>query len=490
MTITSEPPTLDWNLATDNVSIRVLENVMEGLVAFDDQLHPVPAVAQRWDVSSDGRTYTFHLRHDVLWTDGRTVTAADFEYSWKRLLNPKTGAQYAYFLYDLENAQAYNSGTITDPARVGVIALDPYTLRVRLAKPVVYFPNIAAFVVTFPLRKDIVERYGDHWTDPEHIVTDGPFYLASWRHEYKVVLRANDRYYGGRPKLNEVQMFVVGEGTTALSLYETGDLDMISLPPVAIPTYRRHPDYVHAPFLRGYYYGFNVKKKPFDDVRVRRAFALAVDRREFPVILKGGEIPVTSWIPPGMFGYQPKVGLPFDPVSARRLLSEAGYPEGRGFPKVDAVFNSSPENQMIAENLQEQWKRNLHVAVSLSNQDWKVYLKTLEVDPPPLFRLGWGADYPDPDNFMNLFTAASGNNHTRWTDPHYDALIAKAAVEPDRSSRQRLYDEAQRLLTEADVPIVPLFAAAQNRLIKPYVKGLKLNAMDILYLKNVSMGGK
>jgi oligopeptide transport system substrate-binding protein len=270
-----------------------------------------------------------------------------------------------------------------------------------------------------------------------------------------------------------------------LTLYETGDLDFVSLPPIAIPSYRKHPEYVRAPFLRGYYYGFNIEKNPFDDPRVRRAFSLAVDRKEFPVILKGGEIPATSWIPPGMFGYNASIGLPFDPGKARGLLREAGYPDGKEFPPVTAAFNSAPENQLIAENLQEQWKRNLGVAVSLDNQDWKVYLKNLTTDAPPLFRLGWGADYPDPDNFMNLFTLESGNNHTRWANPRYDRIIAEASMERDPKRRQALYDEAQRILTEEDVPIIPLFVAAQNRLIKPYVKGLELNPMDNLYLKNV-----
>jgi oligopeptide transport system substrate-binding protein len=487
MAIASEPPTLDWTLATDNVSIRVIENLMEGLASYDQDLKPIPAVARRWEVSPDGKTYTFFLRGDVRWTDGRPVTASDFEYAWKRLLDPKTGAEYAYFLYDVLNAYEFNSGKLKDPDQVGVRAISSDVLQVRLKKAVVYFPSIVTFVVTFPLRKDVVERYGNHWTDPEHMVTDGPFVLESWQHEYQVTLRANEHYFGGRPRLDRIRMFVVPEGTTALTLYDTGDLDMVSLPPVAIPFYQSQKEYLHAPFLRGYYYGFNVRKRPFDDVRIRRAFSLGIDRSEFPLILKGGELPATSWIPPGMFGFQPGIGLSFDPVKAKALLREAGYPDGKDFPSVEAAFNSSPENQIIAENLQEQWKRNLGVKITLNNQDWKVYLKALQVDPPPLFRLGWGADFPDPDNFMNLFTAISGNNHTRWENPQYDSLVDQAAKEPDPHRRQKLYDVAQRILTETDVPMMPLFVAAQNRLIKPYVKGLKLNAMDNLYLKVVWM---
>ena len=327
MAVSSEPPTLDWNLATDSISIRVIDNLMEGLTQFDHALHPVPAVAKEWKISDDGKTYTFSLRDSVYWSDGKRVTAHDFEYSWKRLLNPATAAEYAYFLYDIENAYEYNSGQIKDPSLLGVQALNDNTLEVRLRKPVVYFPSITTFVVTFPLRRDIVERYGDQWTDPSHIITNGPFILKEWRHEYRLTLTANRNYYGGRPKLDTIRFYVIGETNTALTLYETDGLDIVSLPPLAIPHYKGHKDYIHHPFLRGYYYGFNVEKKPVNDRRVRQAFSMAIDRRAFPEILKGGELPASSWIPQGMMAYNPSIGIGFDPAGARKLLAEAGYPD-------------------------------------------------------------------------------------------------------------------------------------------------------------------
>jgi oligopeptide transport system substrate-binding protein len=487
LALSSEPPTLDWSLATDNVSITVIENLMEGLTAFDERLRPKPAVASRWDVSPDGKTYTFHLRDDVYWTDGRRVTAQDFEYAWKRLLNPKTGAEYAYFLYDVRNAYEYNTGRLTDPSLVGVTAVDEATLRVQLNTPIVYFPSITTFVVTFPERRDLIERYGDRWTDPGRLVTDGPFTLAEWRHEYKVVLRANPTYAWGKPAVDEVRMYVVNNPSTALTLYETGDLDLARLPPEAIPSYERSSEFVRIPILRGYYYGFNVTATPFGDPRVRQAFALAIDKTEFPKILKGGEVPTNSWIPVGMFGYNPAIGLAYDPVAARAKLAEAGYPGGRGFPPVTAAFNTDPVNSLIAENLQAQWKRTLGVSIALDNQEWKVYLKRLQTNTPPLYRLGWGADYPDPDDFMALFTSHSGNNYTHWADPRYDELIARAASIQDPVRRLQLYDDAQRILTEQAVPIIPLFVATQNYLVKPYVHGLRLDAMELLLLKGVSI---
>lgn len=489
LTLSAEPPTVDWTLATDNVSITVIQNLMEGLTQFDDQLRVVPALAERWTISRDGRIYTFHLRRDARWTDGRPVTASDFVASWRRLLDPRTGAEYAYFLYDVENARDYNAGKITDSEKIGVRAPAPDRLEVRLAKPVVFFPALLTFAVTFPLRQDVIGRYGDHWTDPEHIVTLGAYRLAGWRHEYKLELEANPDFYEGRPAIDRLEMFIVNERTTALTLYETGDIDLVSLPPEAIPAYSGRTEFHRAPLYRGYYFGFNVTKRPFDDVRVRRAFSLAIDRRELPAILKGGETPTASWIPQGMFGANERIGLWYDPDRARALLAEAGYSGGRGFPEISAVFNTDPVNALIAENLQAQWKRTLGIHVSLDNVEWKVYLRRLATDPPALYRLGWGADYPDPDNFMVLFTSKSGNNHTRWGDRAYDALVARAAVERDPGQRAALYDEAQRILLERDAAIMPLFVAVQNLVIDPRLRGVRLDPMEILIFKHAQFEG-
>ncbi len=490
MNLSSEPPTLDWSLATDNVSIRVIENLMEGLTEYDAELRPIPAIAKRWDVSEDGRVYTFYLRPDVYWSDGLQVTAQHFEYAWKRLLNPKTASEYAYFLYDIQNAAEYNAGTIKDAALVGVKTLDHLSFQVTLKKQAVYFPAITTFTATFPQRQDLIEKYGDRWTDPAYLVVCGPFLLKEWHHEYRLTLVANEDYYGGRPSLDRVIFYVVSEETTALTLYETGDLDRVTLPPIAIPKYKSHPDYVQAPFLRGYYYGFNVEKAPFDDVRVRQAFSMAINREEIPRILKGGELPATSWIPAGMFAHNPTIGLSFNLKKAQRLLTEAGYDSGSDLPPITLAFNTDPTNRLLAQNIQAQWKRNLGVSVLLDNMEWKVYLGQLKQDAPQVFRLGWGADYPDPDNFMNLFTSTSGNNNTRWGNPDYDRLISEGASELDASKRLHLYDKAQRILTESDAPIMPLFFAAQNLLIRPSIEGLTINAMDLLSLKKVRLKGE
>ncbi|MBI2058557.1 MAG: peptide ABC transporter substrate-binding protein [Nitrospirae bacterium] len=486
LALANEPPTLDPSLATDNVSHRVLVNLFDGLTEFDADLNPVPAAAASWDILEDGRVYRFHLRPEARWTDGQPVKAGDFEYAWKRLLAPETASEYAYFLYDLVNAVEYNSGELKDPSAVGVRALSDTELEVRLRRPTPYLLAITTYMVTFPLRKDVIERFGEVWTEPEHMVTNGPYRLEEWRHEYRLVLGGNPRYWAKRAPIEKITFYVVEVETTALNLYETGYLDMVKLPPDAIPSYRTNDEFVSFPFLRGYYYGFNIKKPPFSDVRVRKAFAMAIDKTKLPEILKGGESPTNSWIPKGMLGYNPGIGLGFNPSKAQKLLAEAGYPGGERFPKIRAVFNTSPENLLVAPFLQSQWKKHLNVDITLDNQEWKFYLSQLNTDPPPLFRLGWGADYPDPDNFMNLFTARSGNNKTGWANAEFDRLIEQAAQELDPSIRMELYNKAQNLLCQQDLPIIPLFTSTMNMLVKDYLRGFLPNAMDVTYVKNLS----
>ncbi len=488
MNLGTEPPTLDWNLATDSTSFDVIVNIMEGLTEYDRELKPVPALASSWQVQ--GKKIIFKLRDDVFWSDGKRVTAHDFEYSWKRLLNPASAAEYAYFLYDLAGALEYNTGETKDPDSVGVKALDDVTLEVRLKHPVPYFPSITTFMVTFPMRKDLVEKFGSRWTEPKNLVTNGPFKLASWRHEDEIVLVPNERYFGPKPKLKKIVMLMINEASTGLSLYERGDLDYAdgrSIPAIDIPRLRSRPDYRSMPMLRSNYYGFNISKPPFDDVRVRKAFAKAIPREVIPRVLKGGEIPTPSWVPPGIMGYEPDIGLKFDPQGARQLLAEAGYPAGKNFPPPTAYYNTDENNRLVAETLQALWKENLNVRVELANVEWKVFLKMLNTDPPRLYRLGWAADYPDPDNFLNLFTSASGNNHTGWANPRYDEIIARAARISDQDTRRALYRQAQKLLLEEAVAIIPLYVTSRSILIKPHVKGFWQNRMGILRLKDITI---
>lgn len=489
----TEPPSLDWSLATDHVSFNVISNLMVGLTEFDKALKPAPVIAKSWDVIEGGKKLVFHLRDDVQWTDGKKVRSQDFEYSWKRLLNPKTASQYAYILFDIVNAQEYAEGKLKDASAVGVRAEDDQTLVVTLRHPVAYFLAITTFEVTYPQRQDVIEKYENRWTEPGNIVTNGPFRLTSWKHENEIELSANPSFFRGKPAIDKVTMYMINEKTTAVAMYEQGNLDFMddhSIPPLDKPRLSKLPGYKLVPQLRGEYYGFAVDRKPFDNPKLRKAFAMAIDRSVFPKILQGGQTPATSWIPPGMLAHNPEIGLAFNPEEARKLLREAGYPDGKGLPPIVLGYNTLDDNKLVAEAVQSMWQKNLNVVVNIENQEWKVYLKKLQNDPFVVHRAGWGADYPDPDNFMKLFTANSGNNHGRWKNPQFDQLLEQAAVEQDTAKRAQLYDQAQKILTETDAAIVPLFWKSESTLLNPKFTGLEYNSMARMDLRHVKPAGK
>jgi oligopeptide transport system substrate-binding protein len=490
----TEPPSLDWSVATDHVSFNVISNLMVGLTEFDKDLKPAPVIARSWDLLEGGKRIVFHLRDDVLWSDGKKVRAQDFEYSWKRLLNPKTASQYAYILFDIANAQNYAEGKIKDASTVGVQATDDQTLVVTLRHPTSYFLAITTFEVTFPQRQDVFDKFDNRWTEPGNIVTNGPFLLTSWRHENEIELGANPKFFRGKPAIDKVTMYMINEKTTAVAMYEQDNLDFIdeshSIPMLDKPRLSKMPGYKVVPQLRGEYYGFAVDRKPFDNPKVRQAFAMAIDRSVFPKILQGGQTPATSWIPPGMAAHNPEIGLAFNPTEAKRLLSEAGYPDGTALPPIVLGYNTLDDHKLVAEAVQSMWQKYLNVIVRIENQEWKVYLKRLQNDPYVVHRAGWGADYPDPDNFMKLFTSNSGNNHGRWKNPRYDQLLEQAAQEQDNVKRTKLYDEAQKLLTVTDAAIAPLFWKSEATLLNPKFTGLEYNSMARMDLRNVKPTGK
>ena len=484
----TEPPSLDWSLATDHVSFNVISNLMVGLTEFDKDLKPAPVIAKSWEFQDGGKKIVFHLRDDVQWSDGKKVRAQDFEYSWKRLLDPKTASQYAYILFDVANAQEYNEGKVKDASTVGVQAQDDQTLIVTLRHPASYFLAITTFEVTYPQRQDVIEKFAMRWTEPKNIVTNGPFRLTHWRHENEIELSANPTFFRGKPSLEKVTMYMVNEKTTAVTMFEQGNLDFIddhSIPPLDKPRLSKMPGYKLVPQLRGEYYAFAVDRKPFDNPKIRKAFAMAIDRDVLPKILQGGQTPATSWIPPGMLAHNPEIGLKFNPAGAQGLLKEAGYPDGKGLPPIVLGYNTDEEKKLVAEAIQSMWQKHLGVVVKIENQEWKVFLKKLQTDPFPAFRSGWGADYPDPDNFMKLFTSNSGNNHGRWKNSRYDQLLELAARELDAKKRAQLYDDAQKMLTETDAAIVPLYWKAEATMLNPKFTGLEYNSMARMDLRNV-----
>lgn len=484
----AEPPGLDWDVSTDSTSFDVVSNLMVGLTQYTPELKCAPACAAKWEVLDGGTRYVFHLRPDVFWTDGKPVVAQDFEYSWRRLLNPNTAAEYAYLFYDIVNAYEFNTGKLKDATKLGFKAIDETTFEVRLKKPAAYFIYLTAICPSFPQRKDVVEKWGNRWTDPEHIVTNGPYQLSKWAHEYKIELVAYPKYFEGERALKKIKMFMVNEASTAFALYENDQLDFVdnrSFSTSDVERCKSSPEYRNVPLLRVNYIGFNNKKKPFDDARVRKAFSLAMDRTTFPRILRRNEKPAYTWVPPGMQGYSPSSATKSDTAEARRLLADAGYPNGKGFPKVYMLYPSREDTKLVSEQVQDMIRRNLNIKVNLQNEEWKVYLEHVRRDPPEIFRANWGADYPDPETFMNLFTSKSGNNHVMYTNTTYDSLVEKAAGEQNPKIRSEMYARADKMLCKDDAAIAPIFQATQNVMVKPWVKGLEFNACDIQFFKNV-----
>jgi oligopeptide transport system substrate-binding protein len=474
---TGEPPTLDWNLATDWASVIVIDQLMRGLVRLDADQQPAPMLAERWESLESGRLWRFHLRRDVRWSDGEALVAQHFADSWLRLLAPETGAVYAYYLFPIRGARAYNAGLSTDPAQVGVRALDDHTLEVELETGLAFFPSLVNFMVTYPIRLDVIARHGERWTDPGNLVSLGPYVLREWRHDYRVALGANPRWAHQPGAPARVVFHMVGDPATQLVLLEQGRLDLVRLPPLEIRRYLGAPAHRGGLQLRGYYVGFNTRRPPFDDARVRRAFALALDREALVAVLREGSRPWGSWIPAGMFAANPEIGVRFDPGAARALLREAGVDPSR-LGAIVYGFNSHPRHRLVAQKVQAMWREHLGVELLLAPREWKVYLKQLETDPPAVFRMGWGADYADPHGFMDLFTSHSEHNHTGWKHARYDALVEQAASESDPTRRRAHYDELQRILCEQELPIAPLFVEAMNWAVGPRLRGFEVTPMD------------
>ena len=487
MRLPTDPPSLDWTLATDNVSKEVLQNIQDGLIEHDVDMKVRPSLAASWTISPDGKTYTFKLRKGVKWTDGQELVAQHFVDSWERLLAPATASEYSYFLFDVVNAEGYQKGEIKDFGQVGIKATDAETLVVTLKVPAAYWIHIPGFWVTYPIRKDVIAQHGDKWTQPANMQTLGAYRLKAWEHDSKLVLEKNPTYFeaeaiAGAPQ--NVEFRVVKEESTAVTLFEGGQLDIVrDLPPSQVPTLANMPEFISTPYLRSYYVGFHVKNGQVADRRVREALALAIDRNEVAKVLPKMVTPESSWVPPGMIAYNSERGIKHDPVKAKAIWDSIAKKPAT----IDYWFDTRERNKLVAENLQNQWKRTLGVDVKIQNQEWKVYLKFLEKSPPAVFRMGWGADYPDPDNFLNLFPCQSGNNHTGFCNATYDGLLKTASGSQNEAERIKAYDQAQKILLEDEIAIVPLFVEANLHLVARRVEGFRPNNMGDFYFRNLRL---
>ncbi|MCB0415231.1 MAG: peptide ABC transporter substrate-binding protein [Bdellovibrionales bacterium] len=492
--LTTEPPSLDWAKSSDTTSALITDNIMEGLTEYDlsdPELSLKPALATKWEASNKAKTWTFTLRKGVKWSDGVEFTAQHVIDGWVRLLSKETASNYSYFLFGVKNAKKFNAGEIKDPAQLGIKVNNEGQLVVELEDSMSYFPYLLTHHSTFPVRIDTVKKFGDLWTEPQNIQTLGAYKLKRWDHDKALILERNDNYYGEKAKTKYILGYIVQDISTAVNLFNTDRLDaQRPLLATELKHLRKKKEFKEQGILGIYYFGFNTKKAPMNNPTVRKAIAHAIDRREITTMLNGGETPIKGWIPVGMFGHETDVGLDFDPKLAGELLDKAGYKDRAKFPKLMIGFNTNENHQRIAENVQAQLKRNLGINVELKNEEWKVYLKSLKVDPPHIYRMGWLADFPDPDNFLNLVTSYSENNYSGWGNPKFDKLIEKAVSITDKDERRKIYREAQRILVEQDVPVVPIYSMVDHMLISDRVKNYPVNSMSRFVYKDVEVKDK
>lgn len=590
----TEVKSLDPALVSGQPEGQLIYALFEGLVRWHPEtLEPLPSGAVSWDVSDDRLVYTFHLRPEAVWSDGAPVTARDYAYGFRRFLDPRTAAEYAFLAWTLKNGRRYSAGaagvapgdrvevelnlppdavntlrgelvrgelvqvldaegneltgkrlddmaqddtgvdrsewtfvietdgqrrrfrSIDDKAaastnppvgvqwcrqvlldfdEVGVAVVNDLTLRLTLEGPTPYMLTLLGFYPMFPAQQACVEKYGSpQWTYVENLVGNGPFLPEFRRYRDRTRLVRSDTYWDRENvALETVDALAVSSVNTMLNLYLTGETDWIrEAPPQAMrELLAEEPprqDVNPQPLLNTYYYLLNVNRPPLDDVRVRRALALALDRDELcGRILPSGEEPAYSLVPPGLPGYDPPTfapGMeapddgPQRVAEAKQLLAEAGYPEGRGFPRLEIMYNTHESHQLIAEVIRKQWERNLGIVVKSRNEEWGSYLASQRQSRFDICRKGWIGDYADPNTFLDMFVTGGEQNNTNWGRPRYDRLIRDAAAETDPDKRLALLHEAEELLME-ELPIIPIYFYMSKNLVKPHVRGFFNNIQD------------
>lgn len=489
--LTSLPSTLDLIMINDLYATVLIKQLFSGLVEEGVGMEVMPDIARSWEISEGGRQYIFHLREDVFWTDGVPVTAGDFEYTWKRILDPASGSPNAGLLYDIKGAGAFHQGEESDSGSIGVQAPDDRTLLIELERPTGYFLSLLAQSSCFPVPKHVLEIYGENWAQPDTIVTNGAFRLESWNQGESMVLVRNPEYHGRfKGNLQRVEPSFETNDVALLDLYETGNLDILdldALPASAWDRTRRRfaGEYVTAPKAVTEYIGFDVSRPPFDDPRVRQAFAMVADKTTLAnAVLGGYNFPAMGgYIPPGVPGYSKDISLPFDPENARQLLAGAGYPNGNGFPGVTACI--AENRRSLAEYLQTQWRDNLGVEIPWEYTPWPQFYERLEREPVHIIYIGWMADYLDPDSFLRENYLLQ--RYVHWQDETYDKLVEKARGVLEQEQRLGLYTQADRILNEA-AAIIPVLYPRSNILVRPWVRKFPALFLQGWLWKNIVVG--
>ena len=487
----SEPQYLDPHLANSVSAHNVIIALIEGLVSEDPKtLKPVPGVAEKWDISENGLVYTFHLRKNAKWSNGDPVTAHDFVYSYKRILNPELASQYASMLHGLKNAREYHEeGLSWDEAKVGATAIDDYTLQLTLENPTPYFLELLNHYSWFPAHPPTIEKFGAFgkqgtaWTRPGNYVGNGPFTLSDHKVNSVIEVKKNPLYWDAQTvSLEGIRFYPIESADTEERAFHSGFLHLTqTVSPDRIDFLKEnHSDLIHfESYLGTYFYRFNVEEPPFDDVRVRLAFNLATDRQAIvEKVTKGGQLPARCFTPPGTGGFSPESRFRFDPQKAKSLIQEYLTEKGlESLPKIELKYNTSEGHKKVAEALQGMWKNHLGAEIQLLNMEWKVFLSTIAKRDFSLARAGWIGDYVDANTFLHMWRTGDGHNNTGWSSTRYDELLELAAQESDTQKRFSYFEECEKLIAE-NAPILPIYFYVHVTLRSPTVKGWHPTLLD------------
>lgn len=504
--INSATKTIDPALNNAVDGAIMLCNLYEGLTRLDENDMPIPGVAESWDISEDGLKYTFHLRQDAKWSDGQPVKAGDFAYAWQRAIDPALAAEYAYLMYYIKNAEKVNGGELPVD-QLGIKVIDDYTLEVELEGPIKYFLSLTAFPVYFPVRKDMVDANPEGWaTKPETYITNGMYKVTEMNPKVNTVMVKNENYWNKDiVKLQTVDVRQVEDEVASFSSFQAGEFDMIDKVPgdereagVAAGTVIDFPQ-------TGTYFivlGLDEAKatgvsaeaaKALQDLKVRQALALAIDRQVLTdVARKLGETPAYSFVPPGITNSDGSAfnGKEYFPTNgnveqAKKLLEEAGYPNGEGFPALVYSYNTGSGHELVAQALQSMWQENLGIEVQLQGSEWATFQQQRTDRNFIIARHGWIADYNDPTTFLEMFTSKSGQNDAGYSNPAYDDLLAQAVKESDPKKRDELLHAAEDIIM-SDMPIVPLFHYTQPKGIQKNVKGVRVSPLGFIFFDQVT----
>jgi oligopeptide transport system substrate-binding protein len=496
--IAGEPSQIDPNRASWSTERTVIMQVFEGLLGFNQDLtlravgaKEIPTVGNG-GISADGLTYTFKLNDKVTWSDGKKVTAKDYEYSIKRLFDPLNAAEYASFYFDIVGGEAFYSSADQDEAAklalqdaIGVTAKDDLTLEIKLSNTRPTFLQLMALWPVYPVRQDIVTQYGEQWTEPATYIGNGPFIMTEWVHSDHITFVRNANYWGDKTKLDTLTYKMITDANSAYAAYLNDELDIAGVPAGNEKTVMADEvlgkQILRYAELTTFAYQFNVSVAPFDNKNLRKALNAAIDRDAFINNVRGGVGKAAySWIPPGMPGYDETLGSDyhFNATKAKQFLADAGYADGSKVPELKLQYADTGINPTIAQFIQEQVKTNLGITVVLEPMERKAFTQTVNAETYTWAWYGWGADYPDPDNWLpELFGTGAGNNHTTYSNAAFDELAAKAKKELDNTKRLQMWADAQKMVVD-DAPVLFMQYRERFLLVKPWVKGLKYTGMD------------